>query len=886
MKRNLFIITFFTLFCTFISHSQTNILKDPFFLNSYQLNSATATDKWIHVINTAMVDGEMKRTKLPGFNDSIVHCHVAYKTVSSNNRSNCYLGQRITGLQAKKYRISFWSWVSTSDMYYTAELSYLNSDLTTESSIKTIIQTKSSSLANYHLLGNWEKHSFDVDLRNITDLQRLSVSKLSIFPNCNNVTTLAKPCDYFFAEPQIYEINDSFIEYFKDGDFNSWQTGGNMPTAKFWFTNLGNDACSKRAQGHRDTDYCYWVKTSNDNDGTYLETTTGSVFLPRTEFKFSFYARSETDGGQVRVILGTKDIGSVVLSPNWKRYELTTDYSNVPIDAVNKVRFEMLKANSYFIDACWVDRTDSLIETNLPVKTIEVTTNANSGEGSLRQAIIDASAGDSIVIPKNYTISLASEIAFSKNLKINGQGSTIQVAVPGSSSYRVFTLGTSSSTATTVSLYNLVLQGGSLRTANGGTVLVNLNHNFTMKNCTISKGRAPYAGGLMINSPTGTSVTLENCTFSENEATTGNGGACILRGNAIVKNCIFSGNLATATAGDGSAIAAYNQSLIQDCSFINNVTKGAAGAAVINYASAAYAVNLSNCTFEENLNTNETSGAGAFAVASSAAKSTLTNCTFYKNSGPTTGAIWNNQGALNIVNCTFAGNFTTSSNGAAINNTSNANSNTTLVNSILTHNYNVAGLSDVSMGDLGTINGANNIVGTVSGSPTYTNSIFFSYSPASDLFASYTSTENLMPILADHGGSTKTIALSNTSIAKGAGVSTYGNPNMIPLVDQLGNKRPEVPCIGSAEYKNGSNTGVSEPQSDNFLIYPNPATSEFNINNAHLVHGITIYDFMGKKVFDTTTVNSAIRLKGIPAGIYLVKVKIQDREVVQRLQIK
>ena len=122
---------------------------------------------------------------------------------------------------------------------------------------------------------------------------------------------------------------------------------------------------------------------------------------------------------------------------------------------------------------------------------------------------------------------------------------------------------------------------------------------------------------------------------------------------------------------------------------------------------------------------NATTGIGAFAIANSVANSTLTNCTFYKNSGITAGAILNNQGTLNIVNCTFAGNSTVSSNGGAFNNTSNANSKTTLVNSILTHNYNSAGLSDVSMGALGAINGANNIVGVVSGSPTYTGSISF-----------------------------------------------------------------------------------------------------------------------------------------------------------------
>src|SRR5262245_42102815 len=69
--------------------------------------------------------------------------------------------------------------------------------------------------------------------------------------------------------------------------------------------------------------------------------------------------------------------------------------------------------------------------------TIHVTTTADSGAGSLRQAIVDAAAGDTIDFNLSYpaTITLTSEpLSIDKNLTINGPGAD-QLTVSGGNSW-------------------------------------------------------------------------------------------------------------------------------------------------------------------------------------------------------------------------------------------------------------------------------------------------------------------------------------------------------------------------------------------------------------------------------------------------------------------
>ena len=69
-----------------------------------------------------------------------------------------------------------------------------------------------------------------------------------------------------------------------------------------------------------------------------------------------------------------------------------------------------------------------------------VTTNANSGQGSLRQAIIDACDGSTISFDMTQVVSpitLTSELAINKNLTIQGPGANL-LTISGNHASRVF----------------------------------------------------------------------------------------------------------------------------------------------------------------------------------------------------------------------------------------------------------------------------------------------------------------------------------------------------------------------------------------------------------------------------------------------------------------
>ncbi len=147
-------------------------------------------------------------------------------------------------------------------------------------------------------------------------------------------------------------------------------------------------------------------------------------------------------------------------------------------------------------------------------KTITVNSSADSGAGTLRQAVLDAVANDTIVFEDSITtITLTSYvIALEKNVTIIGDSiSTTTILAPNS---RHFVLPdmTGIGEPVVASLNNLTLKDGYFYTC-GGSIYNRKGNTLTLNNCFIVENSAGNFAGAILNA--GTLIT-NNCLFEKN----------------------------------------------------------------------------------------------------------------------------------------------------------------------------------------------------------------------------------------------------------------------------------------------------------------------------------------------------------------------------------
>jgi hypothetical protein len=173
---------------------------------------------------------------------------------------------------------------------------------------------------------------------------------------------------------------------------------------------------------------------------------------------------------------------------------------------------------------------------------ISVTSNANSGAGTLRQAITDVCAGGTITFGSGLsgqTIRLASRLILDKNMTIDGSSLANSVTLSGDTN--------------------------SSNTADAGDVQIFYVYNavtppvVTLKTLTLDRGLGdstlwglPVAGAIH-NAGT---LNVYNSTFTNHTAV--NAGAIANTGTATIVNSTFSGNSATPQFGQGFGGAIYN----------------------------------------------------------------------------------------------------------------------------------------------------------------------------------------------------------------------------------------------------------------------------------------------------------------------------------------
>ncbi|PSO51451.1 MAG: calcium-binding protein [Cyanobacteria bacterium QH_1_48_107] len=359
------------------------------------------------------------------------------------------------------------------------------------------------------------------------------------------------------------------------------------------------------------------------------------------------------------------------------------------------------------------------------MSTITVTTKADSGEGTLRNAIASATDGDTIKFDSSLagnTITLTSgqlEIEPGKNLTINGADAN-GLTISGNDSSRVFFVNSNQDFPASATLKNLTVANG-YTSDRGGGVYATHKGAVTVDDVQFEDNVADKGGGA-IYSKWDTDLEVTDSEFDSNKAVAGNdergagaigfvsrgeftvkdseftdneginGGAInSLQGKLTVDDSLFRNNDTTAGSYDNGenepepAVRGYGGAIftdrasspsgdksgeirITDSEFKGNSGRGEGGAAYL-YTSPQDEVTIEDSLFKNNevlnLPNGGNSGNGGAVVQFTDGQNeglTIRNSTFADNSAASQGGgLWMENAPTTITNSTFSGNETTGS---------------------------------------------------------------------------------------------------------------------------------------------------------------------------------------------------------------------------------
>ena len=310
----------------------------------------------------------------------------------------------------------------------------------------------------------------------------------------------------------------------------------------------------------------------------------------------------------------------------------------------------------------------------LPAQAATLTvTNANdSGPGSLRQAIADASAGDTITFDGDYTITLAGTLIIDKYLSVDGGTHTITIS--GNDAVRVLHV-----IADTQAIFNhLSISHGRTVTPDpdfgsnpvGGGIKIETGAMVTIYNSVVDSNTATYyddgwgeyygLGGGIFNLGT---LTVIGTTFSDNVAAArtgyvmGGGGAICNRGALSVSDSTFTGN--AAESGGALYSSSGTTMTVENCTLTGN-SAPCGGGAISNRGTAT----VTGCTISANWTPGDWCEAGAAGISNDYGTLTVSNSTISGNDGGRyPGGLSNYEGELTVVDCTVYNNTTTGAGG-------------------------------------------------------------------------------------------------------------------------------------------------------------------------------------------------------------------------------
>ena len=456
--------------------------------------------------------------------------------------------------------------------------------------------------------------------------------------------------------------------------------------------------------------------------------------------------------------------------------------------------------------------------TAAPTGTIVVTGNANSGAGTLRQAILDAAPGDTIRFNGDMTISHLSDLP-PIDFELTIDGGDHNIILRGGTDARS---GVVLEDGAIVTLRNLTMEAGTLDFgSNGGAI-----------DATEDNSGTDFA----INGDFPKRLTIEDCIFRDNHTTanftgrTANGGAIAAEGTRlIIRDSQFINNFTNETTNDlfnnGGAIYMRNGHLIIERSTFDNNTARNGGAIWIDgsFQKIDTVLHISDSTFEDNESTKPLvtnfsyEGGGAIYFGPYVRDTWIRNSLFERNvSAARGGALRNRNISTNkparIENSTFYDNHAENRGGAFELERASLNHVTVRANSSALHAGGIRltqssemrnsivvdnGIADFRTGPITTPDDCsiysaafeNTLIGTLDS----TFSRCEIGTSAGNLVGVDPQFANFSP--ANNGGETETLALNSNSPAVGA-----GNPETCLAVDQRGYVRQGSGCdLGAFE---------------------------------------------------------------------------------------
>lgn len=229
---------------------------------------------------------------------------------------------------------------------------------------------------------------------------------------------------------------------------------------------------------------------------------------------------------------------------------------------------------------------------------ISVTSGADSGPDTLRQALVDICSGGVIALQASPITLTSAEILIDRDVTIQGSGAkktTIQAAAtPIAGNNRIFTI----SGGTMVTLTAVTLRHGNPgETEPGGAIQILPAADVTIEDSAIAANRGGQSGGaIQLQSAT---LSISNSEISENIS-------------AQIGVNTFGGGIAV-QADSGDAVLSVNNSTISD-----NFSRNGGGISVWVGSGRTVNLTLSHCTIADNAIESGGAGSGLYAFVDTA----------------------------------------------------------------------------------------------------------------------------------------------------------------------------------------------------------------------------------------------------------------------------